>query len=92
MAISLYSLGCATLFTGLHRGVEHEGTDMISHSTFALSVTVHLCANTERIYEKRHVNFGEKYSKCGKSKNLFISVEMSFLPTLATVLQSKSNH
>ena len=66
MVISLYSWGRATLFTGLHRGVEHEGTDMISHSTFALSVTVHLCANTERIYERRHVNFGEKIFKARK--------------------------
>ena len=40
MVISLYSSGRATLFTGLHRGVEYEGINMISHCTFALSVTV----------------------------------------------------
>ena len=40
MVISLYLSGRAILFTGLHRGVKHEGIDMISHCTFALSVTV----------------------------------------------------
>ena len=54
--------GHATLFTGLQRGVEHE-EHMISHCTFALSVTVSTCVpikDASRSYEKRHANFGQK--------------------------------
>ena len=88
MVISLYSSGRATLFTGLHRGVEHDGIDLISHCTFVLSVTVSTCVPLQKGFTTSVTLIFEKnYSKHGKSKNLFISVEMSFLPTLATVLR-----
>ena len=73
MVISLYSSGCATLFTGLHRGVEQEGIDLISHCTFTLSVTVSTCVPLQKGFTTSVMLILEKnYSQRGKSKSLFI--------------------
>ena len=73
MVISLYSSGHAILFTGLHRDIEHEGIDLISHGTFALSMTVSTCVPLQKGFTTSVIFILEKnYSKRGKSKNLFI--------------------
>ena len=95
MVISLYSSGRATLFTGLHRGVEHEGIDLISHSPFALSVTVSTCVPLQKGFTTSVSLILEKnYSKRGKSKNLFILRCRSYprLPLFCVKVEpSKSN-
>ena len=95
MVISLYSSGFATLFTGLHRGVGHEGIDMISHCTFASSVTVSTCVLIQKGFTKSFTLILEKnYSKCGKSKNLVIMRCRSYshLPLFCVKVEpSKSN-